>query len=87
MMVKLVLLFGLAASMLLAACGGQSELDGTVDHKTITGVLDNVSYTILRYQPAFEEDGAGAGPTLNITDSEFVGVFSTGDDYTIINVS
>ena len=87
MMVKLVLLFGLAASMLLAACGGQSELDGTVELKTITGVLDNVSYTILRYQPAFEEDGAGAGPTLNITDSEFVGVFSTGDDYTIINVS
>ena len=36
-----------AFAVLATACGGRADIQGTVDHKTITGVLEDTSYTVL----------------------------------------
>ena len=33
--------------MLVTACGGRADIQGTVDHKSITGVREDTSYTVL----------------------------------------
>ena len=44
---SLVLAGMLALVMLATACGGRADIRGTVDHKSITGVREDTSYTVL----------------------------------------
>ena len=60
---------------------GRSTAEGIVDHKAITGVKDNVSYTILMNRTS------DVGPLILLKDEDYDEYFSTGDGNVVINES
>ncbi len=74
------LFFGISAGIILAVVGlliygfelSPVIVEGVVDHKTVIGVKDNVSYTLLVNKPAYDS------PWILVKDKDYVDYFSTG---------
>ena len=56
-------------------------VDGIVDHKIVTGIKDNTSYTILTNTPGDD------GPYVLVKDSDYEGYFTIRDKNAIISES
>jgi len=78
---KIVVLIGAALSLLLAACGGGDVFERTVAHKTVTGVKDGTSYTILVNRP-----GEG-NPWISVKDEDYRAYFVAGVEDAVITES
>ena len=76
LLVTIMILFPLFAS----ACNNMSGLpDGTVSHKTITGILSNTYYSILLNRPVGDE------PWILVNDDDFASYFSDSDKNAVIS--
>jgi hypothetical protein len=60
-------------------CSQRHTIEGTIDHKTVTGVKDNLSYTVLINSPA---DGEGR---ILLMDRDYEEYFSTGDENAVVS--
>lgn len=60
---------------------GRSTAEGIVDHKAITGVKDDTSYTILMNRTS------EVGPLILLKDEDFEEYFSTGDGNVVVSES
>lgn len=60
---------------------GRSTAEGIVDHKAITGVKDDTSYTILMNRTS------DVGPLILLKDEDHGGYFSTGDGSVVVSES
>jgi len=78
---KFVVSIAAALSLLLAACGGGDVIEGSVAHKTVTGVKDGMSYTVLVNRP-----GEG-NPWISVEDEDYRGYFAAGDEDAVITES
>ncbi len=79
-MVFLMVVFPVA----LVACGGGDAVEGVVDHKTVTGVINDTSYTILRNQQINDPDQPMSEALILVEDQDYSNFFSSDDqDMTI----
>ena len=60
---------------------GRSTAEGIVDHKAITGVKDDTSYTILMNRTS------EVGPLILLKDEDYGEYFSTGDGNVLVSES
>jgi hypothetical protein len=60
---------------------GRSTAEGIVDHKAITGVKEDVSYTILMNRTS------DVGPLILLKDEDYEEYFSTGDGNVVVSES
>ena len=63
------------------ACGTATD-EGVVDHKSITGVVEGTSYTVLRNRP--NDDGL---PFIEAKDKDLLSHFATVEEHAIISDS
>ena len=67
---------------ILTACTGPGPIvEGVVDHKTVTGEIENTSYIILINRPADD------GPWITVEDNEYEEFFLKEDRDAVINKS
>jgi len=81
--IAMVLLMGilLVASILAGCIKPGPIVEGVVDHKSVTGVKDDTSYTILLNRPSDE------GPWILVEDKDYEEFFSEEDRHAVINKS
>ena len=87
MVIKLIVALVLVLSLAAVACGNDELLEGDVDHKTVTGVIDGTGFTILRNIPSNDPDVADPRPFIQVSDQEFSGFFTTGDEHLVITAA
>ena len=78
---KVLIVVAAVLCLLVLAYSGRSTAEGIVDHKAITGVKDNTSYTILMNGPG---DGE---PWILLKDEDYEEYFSTGDEDAVVSES
>ena len=78
---KVLIVVAAVLCLLVLAYSGRSTAEGIVDHKAITGVKDNTSYTIL-----VNRTGDGE-PLILLKDKDYEEYFSTGDGNVVVNES
>jgi len=67
--------------LLVLACSGRNTVEGIVDHKAVTSVKDNTSYTVL-------VNSIGDGePWILLKDEDYEEYFSTGDENAVVSES
>jgi hypothetical protein len=83
------LLIALAAALSLAtlACGSE-VLEGDVDHKTVSGVIEDTGqdtgWTILQNIPAHDPDVVDDRPSIRVKDEDYQEFFTSNDDHAVI---
>ncbi len=80
-MIKYGVMVAAAFCLLMTACVQGDAVEVVVAHKTVTGVKDGMSYTILVNRPG---DG---GSWISVEDAEFQDYFPPGDEYAIVTES
>ena len=86
-MAKLMIALVLVLSLVAVACVNEELLEGDVDHKTVAGVIDGTSFTILRNIPGNDPDVADPRPFIQVSDPAFSGFFTTGDEHLVITAA
>ena len=69
----------LATLALVAACGGGDTIEGVVDHKAVTGVKEETSYTILQNRLR------SSGGSIVLRDADYQQFFSDEDRNAVIS--
>ena len=72
----------LVLSMLTACNGPGPIVEGVVDHKTVTGEIENTSYTILTNKPSSDD-----GLWIIVKDNDYEEFFRNQDRDAVINKS
>ena len=72
----------LVLSMLTACNGPGPIVKGVVDHKTVTGEMENTSYTILSHKPSSDD-----GLWIIVKDNDYEEFFRNQDRDAVINKS
>jgi hypothetical protein len=68
---------------MLTACNGHGPIvEGVVDHKTVTGEIENTSYTILTNRPSSDD-----GLWIIVKDNDYEEFFRNQDRDAVINKS
>jgi hypothetical protein len=65
------------------ACGNQT-LEGDVDHKTVSGVIEDTGWTILQNVPGTDPDIVNDRPSIRISDEEYQSFFAPEDEHAVI---
>ena len=73
-------------SLASVACGRSEVVQGEVDHKTVSGVVENTGFTILQNVPGYHRDVVDDRPSIRMTDQDFLGFFTTNDEHAVISV-
>ena len=68
------------------ACGGSTLGQGEVDHKSVTGVVEDVAFTILRNVPVYDQDAPNGRPSIRVEDQDFQGFFTSKDEHAVVTV-
>jgi len=77
---KVLIVVTAVLCLLLLARSGRNTVEGIVDHKAVTGVKDNTSYTIL-------VNIGGGEPWIVLKDEDYEGRFSTADENAVVSES
>ena len=78
---KLMLFIAATTLLFLLACQTEDIVEGVVDHKAVTGIQDDTTYTILLNRPG---DGT---PWILVKDKDYDDYFATEDENAIISES
>ena len=83
MRVPFVLFQALVPLLVIAglACGTTTS-EGVVAHKSITGIREGTSYTVLENRPSDE-----GPPIIHVDDKDLLSLFAAGDEHLIIDDS
>ena len=77
---KVLIVVTAVLCLLLLARSGRNTVEGIVDHKAVTGVKDNTSYTIL-------VNIGGGEPWIVLKDEDYEERFSTADENAVVSES
>ena len=86
-MVKLVVAMVVVLTLASVACGNGEVLEGDVNHKTVPGVIESTSYTIIENRPGSDQDVDNDRPSILVSDPEFSGFFATRDGNAVIRTA
>lgn len=78
---KVLIIVAAVLCLLVLARSGRNTVEGTVDHKAVTGVKDNTSYTVLM------NSGGDGEPWILLKDEDYEEYFSTGDENAVVSES
>ena len=85
-MSKFVVTLAMVLFLTSVACGGSEAVQGKVDYKGVTGVVEGKSSTILRNVPAYDQDAVDDRPSIRLEDADFQGFFTSKDEHAVITV-
>ena len=78
---KVLIFVAAVLCLLVLAYSGRNTVEGIVDHKAVTRIKDNTSYTIL-----VNRTGDGE-PLILLKDEDYEEYFSTGDENAVVSES
>ena len=79
------LLITIVSILALASLGcGSQVLEGDVDHKTVSGTIDDTAWTILQNLPGADTDVENDRPSIRIDDEDYKGFFTSADEHAVI---
>ena len=77
---KVLIVVTAVLCLLLLARSGRNTVEGIVDHKAVTGVKDNTSYSVL-------VNIGGGEPWIVLKDEDYEEHFSTADENAVVSES